>query len=156
MARAEHPLRLPTRLPLLWRVMVLGLTLGTLAARAWDWLHGEPFRGVPTHFVLAIAVPSVLLWYFGFAGRAGEAGLKLFDAAGFPRRVAWGEIQAVSLARWPYMLFAPALKIELRDGRVRWLPRETQGLAELHALALRVVGPAHPLVQALETPLHRI
>lgn len=156
MARGDDTLRLPTRLPLLWRLMVLSLTLGVLLARALDWLQGEPFRGVPTLFVMALAAPSVLLWHFGFAGRAGEQGLKLFDAAGFPRRVRWDEIEAARLARWPYLLWAPALRVQLRDGRVRWLPRETQGLAGLHALALRVGGPAHPLVQALETPLHRL
>lgn len=156
MARGDYPLRLPTRLPLLWRIMVLSLTLGALAARLLEWLEGAPFRGVPTLFVTAVAAPSVLLWYYGFAGRAGEQGLKLFDSAGFPRRVAWDEIASASLRRWPYLLWAPSLRLVLRDGRVRWLPRETQGLAELHALALRVRGPGHPLVQALETPLHRL
>jgi hypothetical protein len=149
-------LRLPTRLPLLWRIMVLSLTLGTLLARGHEWLDGAPFRGVPTLFVTALAVPSVLLWYYGFAGRAGERGLKLFDNAGFPRRVGWDEIASAQLQRWPYMLWAPALRVVLADGRVRWLPRETQGLGELHALALRVRGPGHPLVKALETPLHRL
>lgn len=156
MAREDHPLRLPTRLPLLWRVMMLSLTLGALLAQGWDWLEGKPFGGVPTGFVTAIAVPSVLLWYFGLAARAGEAGLKLFDPWGFPRRVAWDEIASAELGRWPYLLFAPSLRIVLRDGRVRWLPRETQGLGELHALAARVAGAGHPLVQALQTPLHRL
>jgi hypothetical protein len=48
------------------------------------------------------------------------------------------------------------LKVVLTDGRVRWLPRDIRGLAELHTLALRVAGPTHPLVRALETPLHRL
>lgn len=156
MARADYPLRLPTRLPLLWRVMVLSLTLGVLSARVWAWLNGEPFRGVPSHLIVALAVPSVLLWHLGLACRAGEQGLQLFDGAGFPRQVGWDDIDSASLQRWPQMLFAPALKLVLRGGRVRWLPRDSQGLGELHALALRVRGPAHPLVRALETPLHRL
>ena len=156
MARPDYPLRLPTRLPLLWRLMVLSLTAGALIARTWDWLEGEPFRGVPTLFIVALAAPSVLLWYYLFDARAGAAGLRLFDAAGIPHHVAWGEIEAASLSRWPYLLFAPAVKLVLRDGRVRWLPRETKNLGELHALVLRQCGADHPLVQALETPLHRL
>ncbi len=156
MARSDFPLRLPTRLPLLWRLMVLSLTLGTLLARGADWLQGEPFRAVPTLFVMALAGPSVLLWYYGLAARAGEVGLKLFDNTGLPRRVGWDEIQSARLARWPYLLWAPSLRVQLSNGRVRWLPRETQGLDELHALALRVGGVEHPLVKALETPLHRL
>jgi len=155
-ARGDTTLRLPTRLPLLWRLMVLSLTLGVLVARFLDWLEGEPFRGVPTLFVMAVAVPSVLLWHFGFAGRAGEGGLRLFDNVGFPRRLRWDQIASARLARWPYLLWAPSLRVVLHDGRVRWLPRDSHGLAELHALALRVGGPAHPLVQVLETPLHRL
>lgn len=156
MGRPTYPLRLPTRLPLLWRIMVLSLTAGALLARTLAWLEGEPFRGVPSLFIMALAAPSVLLWYRFFAAAAGEAGLKLFDTAGFPRQVRWDEIEAVSLARWPYLLFAPSLKLVLRDGRVRWLPRETQGLGQLHTLALARLGAQHPLVRALETPLHRL
>ncbi len=156
MARAEYPLRLPTRLPLLWRLTVLGLTMGALVARASAWLEGEPFGALPTLVIMAIAVPSVLLVYVGFCARAGAAGLKLFDGWGLPRRLGWHEIRDVRIARWPYLLFAPALRVELVDGRARWLPRETQNLGALHALAREHAGADHPLVQALETPLHRL
>jgi hypothetical protein len=124
-AAPGYPLRLPTRLPVLWRVM-------------------------------AVAAPSVVMLYLAFPARAGSAGLKLFDAWGFPRRVGWAEVHEVRLSRWAYLLWAPSLRVQLHDGRVRWLPRETRGLAELHALALREGGPAHPLVAALQTPLHQL
>jgi hypothetical protein len=155
-ASGAYPLRLPTRLPVLWRVMVLSLTLGALLSRLLAWADGESFRSVPTLWIMAVAAPSVLLTYIALPARAGEAGLKLFDRFGLPRRFAWSEIRDVQLTRWPYLLFAPSLKVTLVDGRVRWLPRESGRLSELHALALRVVGPAHPLVKALETPLHRL
>jgi hypothetical protein len=155
-AGPAYTLRLPTRLPLLWRVMVLSLTLGALAARALAWLEGADFSSVPTLVIFAVAVPSVMWTYLGLPAQAGEAGLRLFDTWGFRRRVSWEDVRSVSLRRWPSMVFAPALRVELTDGRVRWLPRETHGLAELHALAQRRVGPEHPLVRALETPLHRL
>jgi hypothetical protein len=156
MAQPAYPLRLPTRLPVLWRLTVLSLTLGALLSRVWAWLEGEPFRMAPPALILAMAVPLVLLWYVIYVARAGEAGLKLFDSWGFAHHVGWDEIRSAEVARWPHMLFAPALKVVLTDGRVRWLPRDIRGLAELHTLALRVAGPTHPLVRALETPLHRL
>ncbi len=156
MAGPAYPLRLPTRLPVLWRVMVLSLTLGALMARLLAWADGEPFRTLPTLYIMAVAVPSVLLTYMALPARAGEAGLKLFDRWGLPRQLAWSEIRDVQLARWPHLLFAPSLKVVLADGSVRWLPRESGRLDELHALAVRLVGPGHPLVKALETPLHRL
>ena len=156
MAGPAYSLRLPTRPALLWRVMVLGLTMGALLARVLAWMDGDPFRGVPSLFIMALAVPSVLLWYVALAAHAGPAGMKLFDGWGLPRRVAWEDLRAASLARWPYMLYAPALKVELADGRVRWLPRETQRLGELHKMALARLGAEHPFVRALETPLHRL
>ncbi len=155
-AHSALTLRLPTRMPVLWRVMMLSLTLGVVVARGSDWLAGQPFGLLPTHWIMAAAAPSVLLWYLLIPARAGEAGLQLFDPYGFPRRLAWQDVQRVELARWPWMLFAPSLKVQLHDGQVRWLPRDTARLAELHALALRVVGAEHPLVQALATPLHRL
>ena len=156
MAQSAYPLRLPTRLPVLWRLTVLSLTLGALLSRVGAWLEGDAFSVAPPALILASAVPLVLLWYGVFVARAGESGLKLFDSWGFAHRVSWDAIRSAELARWPHMLFAPALKVVLSDGRVRWLPRDTQGLAELHTLALRVAGPSHPLVRALETPLHRL
>ncbi len=156
MARPAYPLRLPTRLPVLWRVMVLSLTLGALVARLLAWADGEPFRSLPTLWIMTVAAPSVLLTYIALPARAGEAGLLLFDRFGLPRRLVWSEIRDVHLARWPYLLFAPSLKVTLTDGRVRWLPRESGRLHELHALALRMAGAGHPLVRALETPLHRL
>lgn len=156
MGRPAYPLRLPTRLPLLWRVMVLGLTLGALLARGLAWMEGEPFRGVPSHFIVALAVPSVLVWYLALAAHAGPAGMKLFDGWGFPRRVAWEEMHSAGLARWPYMLWVPAIKVVLADGRVRWLPRETQRLGALHAMARARLGADHPLVRTLETPMHQL
>jgi len=155
-AGPAYPLRLPTRLPVLWRVMVLSLTLGALLSRGLAWADGEAFRSLPTFIIMAVAAPSVLLTYMALPARAGEAGLKLFDRWGLPRRLAWSEIRDVQLARWPYLLFAPSLKVTLLDGSVRWLPRESGRLGELHALAVRVVGPGHALVKALETPLHAL
>jgi hypothetical protein len=156
LARADYPLRLPTRLPLLWRMAVLSLTLGAVTGRAWDWTQGRPFDTVPTWLVMAVAVPMVLIMYFWMAGRAGAKGLRLVDAWGLAREIAWDDIEDVSLRRWPMMLFAPSLAIRSRRGRVFWLPRDSQGLGDLHALALREAGAAHPLVKALETPLHRV
>lgn len=156
MGQTAYTLRLPTRLPLLWRVMVLGLTIGALFARGLAWMQGEPFRGVPSQFILAMAAPSVLIWYLALAAYAGPAGLKLFDGWGFPRRVAWDELRSARLARWPYMLWVPAIRVELADGRVRWLPRETQCLGELHAMAQARLGADHPLVRTLETPMYRL
>lgn len=156
MARPAYPLRLPTRLPVLWRVTVLSLTLGVLTARVIDWAQGRPFGSVPTLLVMALAVPMVLLLYAGMAARAGEAGLRLFDGWGWPRRLAWGDVAEVQLQRWPALLYAPSLKLKTHDGRTFWLPRDSGGLDALHALALRCAGRAHPLVRALETPLHRL
>ncbi len=154
--RATLTLRLPTRPPVLWRVMTVSLSLGVALSTTTDWLAGQPFRWVPTHWVMGLAAPSVLAWYLLLPARAGEGGLQLFDHLGFPRRLGWQDVQRVELARWPAMLWAPSLKVHLHSGQVRWLPRDTARLAELHALALRVAGPEHPLVQALATPLHRL
>ncbi len=156
MLQSAYPLRLPTRPAQLWRVVVLGMTAGALLARVWNWLEGDELRIVPTPFILSLAVPTVLLMYLGFPARAGAQGMKLFDAFGWPRRVAWAQMVAVERARWPYLLFAPSLRVRLADGRTRWLPRETKRLDELHALALAEAGPTHPLVRALETPLYRL
>ena len=89
MAQPAYPLRLPTRLPVLWRLTVLSLTLGALLSRVWAWLEGDAFSVAPPALILASAVPLVLLWYVVFVAR-------------------------------------------------------------------RVAGPSHPLVRALETPLHRL
>jgi hypothetical protein len=156
MAKPAYPLRLPTRLPVLWRLTVLSQTLGALLNSIWAWLQGDAFSVAPPALILASAVPLVLFWYAFFVARAGESGVKLFDRWGFAHRVDWDEIRSAEMARWPHMLFAPALKVVVADGRVRWLPRDTRGLAELHTLALRVAGPTHPLVRLLETPLHRL
>lgn len=156
MSAPAYPLRLPTRLPVLWRLMVLSLTLGALTSRLWAWSQGEGFGGVPTLVITAVAAPLVLLMYLLMPARAGEAGLRLFDGWGWPRRLDWDQIAEVRLARWPGLLYAPALALVSRQGRVHWLARDTQGLGELHALVLRRAGAAHPLVRALETPLHRL
>jgi hypothetical protein len=113
-APAAHPLKIPIRLPALWRALVLSATLGVLTGRL------------------------------------------LLDSWGLRREVAWDAVQQVQLARWPAMLFMPAIKVVTREGCTRWLPRESRGLDELHALALRAGGPGHPLLRALETPLHRL
>jgi hypothetical protein len=156
MAGPAYPLRLPMRLPLLWRMAVLSITAGVVSARLWAWSQGEAFGRLPTHIVPLVALPWVAVMYGLMQARAGEAGLRLFDGWGIWRRVAWDEVVEVGLARWPAMLFAPALAIRTRDGRRHWLARDSGGLAALHALALRHGGPAHPLVRALETPLHRL
>lgn len=156
MSRTTYPLRLPIRLPVLWRLTVLSLTLGALMSRLWAWSQGGAFGGVPTLAVTAMAVPMVLLMYLLMPARAGEAGLRLYDAWGWPRRLDWDQIAEVRLARWPSLLYAPALALVSRQGRVLWLPRDSGGLGALHALALRRVGADHPLVRALETPLHRL
>jgi hypothetical protein len=155
-ADARYPLRLPTRLPVLWRMTVLSLSLGVLMARLWDFAQGRPFSGVPTLAVTAMAVPMVASMYLLMAGRAGERGMRLFDGWGWPRQVAWDDIVDVQLRRWPALVFAPALAIRSRQGRVYWLPRESAGLGELHALVQRAAGPDHPLARALQTPLHRL
>jgi hypothetical protein len=156
LAGRAYPLRLPTRVALLWRVAVLGMTLGAMAARLWSWSQGEEFRTLSSLVIMALAAPWVLLLHLGFPARAGDQGLRLFDAWGWPHRLAWSDIREVELSRWPYMVFAPALRLRMADGSVRWLPRETQNLAALHALVLARCGPAHPLAQALQTPLYRL
>ncbi|MEY3252349.1 MAG: hypothetical protein RL227_1322, partial [Pseudomonadota bacterium] len=117
MAKPAYPLRLPTRLPVLWRLTVLSQTLGALLNSIWAWLQGDAFSVAPPALILASAVPLVLFWYAFFVARAGESGVKLFDRWGFAHRVDWDEIRSAEMARWPHMLFAPALRISSQSTR---------------------------------------
>lgn len=152
----RYPLALRTRPAILWRVSVLSMTLGASIANVWRWLEGQSLGTPPTVAIMLLAALSVCVIYLVTPARAGPGGLLWFDAWGLRRAVAWGEVQAVDLARWWQLLWVPALRLRTADGRVRWLPRDSLNLAELHALARAQAGAAHPLVRVLETPLHRL
>lgn len=153
---ADYPLRMPMRWPLLWRISLVSVALGVALARVEAYSRGAAWGTWPTLLVMGTAAGAALLSYFLMMLRAGEGGLLLFNSWGVRRHVGWDEVRQAGLRRMPWLLFAPALALELHDGRRYWLPRDTQNLAALHALALRLGGPAHPLLRVLETPLHAL
>ena len=76
-----------------------------------------------------------------------------YTSGGLRKPVPWTDLRSVRMARG-YM--TPALRVETSGGAALWLPRDTLRLPQLHALAVQRLGPQHPLVQALETPLYRL
>jgi hypothetical protein len=105
---------------------------------------------------MAATAATVLLGYATMPALADGRGVRAMTQLGWPVRVAWADIVAVELRPWWAMWRAPALCIVTAAGRKRWLLRESHGLAALHALAQSAGGAEHPLVRALETPLHRL
>jgi hypothetical protein len=155
-AQGGPPVLLRTKPAVLWRLAMLGLIIGAAIAAALRMLEGDSFRMPPPWLLPCLAALSVLGMYFFSAAKADDQGLLLFTSWGFRRRVAWVDVHAVELMRWPWVLWAPALRFTDARGRRLWLIRESQNLAALHQRALRVVGPDHPLVRALQTPLHAL
>lgn len=144
----------PVRLPALWRQAFPGLMAGAVASRAWAWLHGEPFSWPQSLPLMAVAALVVVCIHLLQPNQAGPEGLVLGTSWGWRRQVAWEDIVEARHAR--LFPFQHAIRLCDRQGRVYWLPRETQDLAGLHRLALARGGPAHPLTLALEVPMYRL
>ena len=142
------------KIPTLWRQASAGLLLGAFTARLLLWWEGEPFSLPNTLPLMGVAAVVVALLYLFSPTLAGPAGLKVMNAWGFRRPVAWAEIERVSFARMYFV--QPALKLVTTAGRTYWIARDTKDLDGLHALALVHGGQGHPLTQALETPLHAL
>lgn len=142
----------PVRLPALWRQAFPGLLAGAVASRAWSWLQGEPFSWPQTLPLMLVAAVLVVVMHLLLPTQAGPEGLVLGTRWGWRCHVNWEDIVEVQHAR----LFPaqPGLKLRDRAGRIYWVPRDTQDLPGLHALALARGGPAHPLTQALERPMY--
>jgi hypothetical protein len=148
--------RLFPRLPALWRACATGATLGVAIGAGLRWLDGGAFVWPQALWLMAATAVGVLLTYITNPTLADGRGLRAMSQLGWPVRVAWADIAAVELRPWWTMWRAPALCVVTASGRRLWLMRESHGLAALHALAVREGGPDHPLVRALETPLHRL
>jgi hypothetical protein len=144
------------RLPAIWRLSATGALTGAVLSRALKWLEGAPFVWPETFFLMGATASAALLTWALMPSKADAEGLHLPDSLGLRRRVRWDQIETVELRPWWAMWRAPALAVTTRDGKRRWLLRESHGLDDLHKLALQVASPAHPLVRALETPLHRL
>jgi hypothetical protein len=144
----------PTRLPALWRQAFPGLTAGAVAASGWSWLEGEAFSWPQTWPLMLLAAVLVLAMYQLLPTRAGPEGLVLNNAWGGRGRVAWEDIVEARHARLFPLL--PAIRVRTQQGRVYWIPRETQNLPGLHTLARSRGGPEHPLTRALEVPMYQL
>jgi ribose/xylose/arabinose/galactoside ABC-type transport system permease subunit len=144
------------RLAVLWRAGGTGALVGAVLGRLIRWLQGEPFVWPETLWLMGVTGVLVLAVYALLPARADEQGLDAFDGLGLRHRLPWAQIVRVELRPWWAMWCAPALCLVTTEGRRRWLARDTRGLDALHALARRTAGPDHPLVRALETPLHRL
>jgi hypothetical protein len=140
------------RLPALWRQASAGLLAGALTSSVLLWLQGEPWGWPQTvPMTLAAAVGTAISFVLQ-PTQAGAAGLYVLSTWGFRKRLAWAEVRGAVLAR-QYGLW-PAFKLHDERGRAYWISRDTTRLDRLHALALQHGGPAHPLVQVLQTPLY--
>lgn len=144
----------PVRLPALWRQAFPGLMAGALTGRAWSWLQGEAFSWPQTLPLMAAAALLVVFIHLLQPTQAGPEGLVLGTSWGWRRPVGWEDIVEARHARlFPVQ---PAIRLCDRQGRVYWIPRETQDLPGLHALARARGGPGHPLTLALEVPMYRL
>jgi hypothetical protein len=148
--------RLLPRLPALWRACATGALIGAAASNAIRWFQGEPFAWPQAAWMMAATAAAVLSTYATMPARADASGLRGFTQLGWPKRVQWADIARVDLRPWWAMWRAPGFCITTHAGKRVWLMRESHGLGALHALARRAGGAAHPLVLALETPLHRL
>jgi hypothetical protein len=144
------------KLAVLWRAGGTGALVGAVLGRSMRWLQGEPFVWPETFWLMGVTGVLVLLVYLLLPARADGQGLDAFDGLGLRHRLRWDQIVRVELVAWWALWLAPALRLTLSDGRTRWLMRDVRGLDQLHALGRAAAGPDHPLVRALETPLHRL
>lgn len=145
--------RFHTRLPALWRQGMLSLTLGAGFAQLWRWVEGGGFAWPSTFLMMGIAAVMVLATFVLMPPMANRRHVWLYTTGGTRRRVPWSELRSVRMGRW-YM--TPSLRIDTAGGAALWLPRDTMQLPAFHALAVQQLGPQHPLVQVLETPLYRL
>lgn len=144
----------PVKIPTLWRQAFPGLVLGAIAGRVLMWAQGEPFSFPNTLPLMAVAAVFVVLLHVLQPTRAGEPGVKAMTVWGTRRLVRWSDIKSVSFARL-YGL-QPSLKLTDQRGRSYWIARDTRNLAGLFQLTVAHAGAAHPLAQALQTPLHAL
>lgn len=150
---AGPTLRFPTRLSAMWRQATLSLSLGAAVAQLWRWAEGREFAWPSTLLMMAIAACMVLATFLLMPPQANRRHIWLYTRWGWRQRLPWTELRAVRLTRW---YLAPALRVQTAGHGTHWLPRDTVRLPQLHALALQQLGPQHPFVQALETPLYRL
>lgn len=142
------------KLPALWRFVLPAMTIGVAVSAATQLLQGQRPTWPNTVPMMVFGAVLVLALYWLQPTLAGPGGLRVLNIWGFRRPVRWDEIVAVEHAR--YYLVMPAMRLVTAAGRSYWIPRESERLPALHALALRAGGPAHPLARALETPLHAL
>jgi hypothetical protein len=128
--------------------------LGAIVGRVSLWVQGQPFSLPSTLPLMVIAAVLVALMYYLLPTLAGEQGVKAMNTWGIRRLVPWSEIKSVTFARW--YLVQPSLKLVDQDGNAYWIAKDTKDLGALHALAVQHGGAAHPLAQALETPLYAL
>ena len=128
--------------------------LGAIVGRVSLWVQGQPFSLPSTLPLMVIAAVMVALMYYLLPTMAGERGVKAMNTWGIRRLVPWTEIESVTFARWYFV--QPSLKLVDRRGNVYWIAKDTKDLGALHAISVHYGGAAHPLAQALETPLHAL
>ncbi|MBT9492238.1 MAG: hypothetical protein IV107_07765 [Paucibacter sp.] len=141
----------PVKIPTLWRQAFPALVLGAIVTKGHMWFQGQPFSLPDKLPLMGVAAAVVAGTYFLQPTLAGPLGLKVMSSWGFRRFVAWSEIESVALGRLYFV--QPSLKLLDAQGRAYWIALDTKDMRGLYDLALACGGSAHPLTQALETPL---